>query len=116
MGCRVGQLSPSVVEGVAREMSTGRAVATIFGCTATSTGEAGSGTSSAVGKGSGLTPGHESVRGPRSDQLEAALAAVGEEDETAPKLQEALRKARQQAEIPSVEVRENVSKAQEEVK
>ena len=63
----------------------------------------------------------------RIAKLEAAIAAVGDEDETAPKLKEALRKARQQAQIPPIEVRvksceqildrarKNVFKAQEEV-
>ena len=63
----------------------------------------------------------------RIAKLEAAIAAVGDEDETAPKLKEALRKARQQAQIPPIEVRvksceqfldrarKNVLKAQEEV-
>ena len=68
-----------------------------------------------------------SVARDRISKLETALAAVGEDDETAPKLQEALRKARHQAQTPPVEVRvkscenflerarKNVSKSQEEV-
>ena len=58
----------------------------------------------------------------RIAKLEAAIAAVGDEDETAPKLKEAFRKARQQAQILPIEVRVksceqflNVLKAQEEV-
>ena len=68
-----------------------------------------------------------SVARDRIAKLEAAIAAVGDEDETAPKLKEGLRKARQQAQIPPIEVRvksceqfldrarKNVLKAQEEV-
>ena len=68
-----------------------------------------------------------SVARDRIAKLEAAIAAVGDEDETAPKLKEASRKARQQAQIPPIEVRvksceqfldrarKNVLKAQEEV-
>ena len=55
-----------------------------------------------------------SVARDRIAKLEAAIAAVGEEDETAPKLQEALRRARQQAQSNnSWKAQKEVSKAQQ---
>ena len=46
-----------------------------------------------------------SVARDRIAKLEAAIAAVGDEDETAPKLKDASRKAHEQAQIPPIKVR-----------
>ena len=62
--------------------------------------EAGSATSTRSGQGAGSP-----VACDRIAKLEAALAVVGEEDDTAPQLQEALRMARRQAQILLVKVR-----------
>ena len=81
--------------------SSCREVATTVRCT-----EAGSATGPAQPKVRSLHPDVKvSVARDRITKLEAAIAAVGEEDETAPKLKEALRKARQQAQILPIEVR-----------
>ena len=111
-------LSPGLVEGVAREASSSREVATTIRCT-----EAGSATSPATAQDSRPSPGCEGVRGPRSDYQ------VGSRNRSrwGRRRDEALRKASQQAQIPPIEVRvksceqfldrarKNVSKAQEEV-